>query len=117
MVKKGSANEKTKRMMFVGFAMVLFLMLCAATGVMPMNAIAIETTGVETVMDFVVGIVGTAAKYVGAAISLWGIFQIIMAFRREDSEGISKNIISVVVGALLIAFGLGAGEVMGMLIG
>lgn len=67
----------------------------------------IGTGAVETVMDTVIQIIGTASLYIGIIISLWGIFQIILAMRREDSEGISKQITTIVVGAVLI--GLGAG--------
>ena len=59
-------------------------------------------------MGYVTNILATAAKYVGAVISAWGIFQIIMAMRREDSEAISKQIMTVVVGAALVAFGFAA---------
>lgn len=66
---------------------------------------AIASAGLGAVMKIVVDIVTTAATYVGAIISIWGIFQIIMAMRREDSEAISKQIMTVVVGAVLIGFG------------
>ena len=66
---------------------------------------AVSADALSTAMDSVLTIIETAAKYVGIVIALWGIFQIILALRREDSEGISKQIITVVVGATLTTIG------------
>ena len=110
-------SERTQRVVFTSFVTTLFLMLMTCAGIMPAFAMQINMNGVNNIMQLVVTIVGTAAKFVGAAISLWGIFQIIMAFRREDSEGISKQIVSVIVGAILIAFGASAGTIYSSLIG
>jgi uncharacterized membrane protein HdeD (DUF308 family) len=68
-------------------------------------AFAVNKTGVNEAMKYVIDILVTAAKYVGAVIALWGIFQIILALRREDSEGVSKQIITVVVGGALTGLG------------
>lgn len=63
----------------------------------------INTDPLKTVMDTVIAIITTAALYVGIVIILWGVFQIVMAMRREDSEAISKQITTIVVGAVLIS--------------
>jgi uncharacterized membrane protein HdeD (DUF308 family) len=64
-----------------------------------------NSQALRSTMQSVINIVSTAAKYSGIVIALWGIVQIILALRREDSEGISKQIMTVVVGAGLIAIG------------
>ena len=88
--------------------LIAALMVAAtATGVLPVFA----TGAVEGLMSTLIGVITDAAKYVGMIIIAWGAFQMIMAFRREDSEGISKQVITVVVGGLL----LGLGGILGML--
>lgn len=94
-------------------AMMIAMFVCGS--VMP--AFALDTSGVDTVMDTVIQILSTAALYVGVIISLWGVFQIILAMRREDSEAISKQIMTVVVGAVLIGFGATAETLMGTFMG
>jgi uncharacterized membrane protein HdeD (DUF308 family) len=77
-------------------------------GIVPafaLEEVDIETGALDGVMNTVVSIVSTAALYIGIVIVLWGVFQIVLAFRREDSEGISKQITTVVVGAVLTGFG------------
>ena len=87
------------------FAFCMVLVAAITCAINP--AFALDTTGVSTVMEYVIQIISTASLYVGIIISVWGIFQIILAMRREDSEGISKQITTIVVGAVLL--GLGAG--------
>ena len=92
-----SNHKATKLMVFC-----LMLAMALASTVMPVMAV---DAGVGAVMEIVMEILSTASLYVGIIISLWGIFQIILAMRREDSEGISKQIMTIVVGAVLIGFG------------
>ena len=100
------------------FAIALLFFVCfslaTTTGIAPVFAsgagggaggAAIDTTAIDTVMDTIIDIIGTAALYIGIVIALWGVFQIVMALRREDSEGIGKQITTVVVGGVLIGFG------------
>ena len=96
-----------KRIFAVALIMMMFMSVLTLTGVMPALA-TVNTQGLDTVMTTVLTIIQTAAKYIGAVIILWGVFQIILAFRREDSEGISKQITTVVVGGILLGFGLTA---------
>lgn len=97
--------HNTAKMLIVG----LMIAMCLCSVVMPCFAfLDDEPAALTAAVDAVMGIVTMAAKWVGAIISLWGVFQIIMAMRREDSEAISKQIMTVVVGAVLIAFGFAA---------
>jgi hypothetical protein len=99
----------------LAFLVIAMLVSCAtAAGVMPAlaagggggsGASGVGTGALDNVMDIVVDIVSTAALYIGIVIVLWGVFQIVLAFRREDSEGISKQITTVVVGGVLVGFG------------
>ena len=79
------------------------------------TATTADTGALDSVMNTVVGIVTTAAFYIGIVITLWGVFQIILALRREDSEGISKQITTVVVGAVLVGFGAFADDIISAL--
>lgn len=121
-------SQRFHKLMVVAFV----LLFCLATTVMPCFAagtggagdsatgiqpVEMEMAGLNQAMGYVLTILTTAAKWVGAVISAWGVFQIIMAMRREDSEAISKQIMTVVVGAVLIAFGLAAPQLISTLIG
>jgi hypothetical protein len=97
-------KNKIKSISKRSIAIVVVLVIAA---LLISGSIAAVSAGdaLSTAMDSVLTIIETAAKYVGIVIALWGIFQIILALRREDSEGISKQIITVVVGATLTTIG------------
>lgn len=111
MDKKQMLTKKDKKGMFVRFALLalvitVFLAFTASANMLPVSAkIDIDTGSLDEVVELVVDIVALAAKYIGIIIIVWGIFQIVQAFKREDAEGISKQITTCVVGAVLIAFG------------
>lgn len=94
------------------FVVCLMVAMCICSTLMPCFALGGNPPALEAAIDAVMDIVTLAARWVGAIISLWGVFQIIMAMRREDSEAISKQIMTVVVGAVLIAFGFGARDLL-----
>ena len=73
---------------------------------------AINQGGVQAVMEIVKGIVSTAGTFGGIIIVIWGVFQMIMAMRREDSEAISKQVITIVVGGVLVGFGQMIGPII-----
>lgn len=108
--------EQWKRLFGTALIMMLIMAFLTMTKVMPVAA-QIQLGGLNSVMSIVLNIVGTAARYIGAVIILWGIFQIILAFRREDSEGISKQITTVVVGGVLLGFGFAAPSIYQAIIG
>lgn len=89
------------RFALVALVMTMFVAFAAAPGMMTVLA----TDALDNVMDIVISIISRAALYIGIVIVLWGVFQIVLAFRREDSEGISKQITTVVVGGVLVGFG------------
>jgi len=99
----GAHREDWVKFGFVAVAMAMFMTFAAATGMLP--AFAAATGALDGVMDIVIDIVSKAALYIGIVIVLWGVFQIILAFRREDSEAIGKQITTVVVGGVLVGFG------------
>ena len=101
----------------IALVAVFFVTFAMSVGIVPAFADDIDTTALNTVMNTVVDIVATAALYIGIVIVLWGVFQIVLAFRREDSEGISKQITTVVVGAVLTGFGAFANTIYTSLIG
>lgn len=95
-------GENMKHYGLAALALAVLAALTLAFGVGPVLA----AEALAEVMGVVVGIVKTAATAIGAVIVLWGVFQIVLAFRREDSEGISKQITTVVVGTILCGFGI-----------
>ena len=107
-----SANktERFIRVALIGLAMLLIFatLFTVTTPELFAKGVAVNNAALDGVMNTVLGIIQTASKYVGAVIVLWGVFQIIMALRREDSEAIGKQITTVVVGAVLLGFGLTA---------
>ena len=102
---KASSASMLKKICLIALVATFFVTFAVAMGIVPSFAAAVDTGALDSVMDTVIGIVSTAALYIGIVIVLWGVFQIILAFRREDSEGISKQITTVVVGAVLTGFG------------
>jgi hypothetical protein len=100
-------REQLIRCGFIALIVAMFMAFAAISGMMPAMAFAGALDGV---MDKIIEIISSAAFYIGVVIVLWGVFQIILAFRREDSEGISKQITTVVVGGVLVGFGAIAEE-------
>ena len=108
-------KAQMKRFGAIALMLTLFISFMAFSGttVFAGNAVGgaaggatnAATGALDNVMDIVIDIISKAALYIGIVIVLWGVFQIILAFRREDSEGISKQITTVVVGGVLVGFG------------
>ena len=93
-----------KRIFATAIIMLLLMTFSPSVGIVP--AMAAAAGGINTVMTVVIDIVSTASKAIGVVIVIWGVFQIILAMRREDSEAIGKQITTVVVGGVLTGFGL-----------
>lgn len=114
-----SKRDQWMRYGIVALTIACFLTFAMTAGIMPAFAADIDTSGTDTalenVMGVIVDIITKAAMYIGGAIVLWGVFQIVLAFRREDSEGISKQITTVVVGSILVGFGAFAKKLLGLL--
>ena len=47
-------------------------------------------------------VVCNISKYLGIVIVVYGVFQFVLAFARDDSEAVSRGITVLVVGALLL---------------
>lgn len=90
-----------KKTILTTMLITALMMVATATGILPVFA----TGAVAGLIGQLLNVIIDAAKYVGIIIIAWGAFQMIMAFRREDSEGISKQVITVVVGGLLLGLG------------
>ena len=103
--KSGDKKTMLKKFALIALVLTAFTALLASTGMLPALAANVSTTALDSVMDIVIDVIGKAALYIGIVIVLWGVFQIVLAFRREDSEGISKQITTVVVGGVLVTFG------------
>lgn len=106
---KMSNRSVLTKICLIALVATFFVTFAVALGIVPAIAagagVPVDTGALDSVMGTVISIVSTAALYIGIVIVLWGVFQIILAFRREDSEGISKQITTVVVGAVLTGFG------------
>lgn len=114
---KASNKGMFQKICLIALVATFFVTFAMAMGIVPSFAAGVETGALDSVMDTVISIVSTAALYIGIVIVLWGVFQIILAFRREDSEGISKQITTVVVGAVLTGFGAFAETIYSSLVG
>jgi ethanolamine transporter EutH len=106
---KTNKKEMFTRYALLAFALTAFVAFATAVGILPAFAGQVNLTGLDSVMNIVIDIITKAALYIGIIIILWGVFQIVLAFRREDSEGISKQITTIVVGGVLTGFGAVAG--------
>lgn len=113
-----SRREKFVRYGIIAIALMAFFAFATISGMLPAFAdnVDINTGALDSVMHVVLQIITKAALYIGIVIVLWGVFQIVLAFRREDSEGISKQITTVVVGAVLVGFGAFANPLYNTLI-
>lgn len=101
MTLNSTRHDAIKRFALIAMALIM----CAAMAIAPSISFVYATDALEGLMGTVVGLVTDAAFYIGLVIIIWGVFQIVLAFRREDSEGISKQITTVVVGGVLLGFG------------
>jgi uncharacterized membrane protein YedE/YeeE len=113
MNKKQTLTTNTKKEMFCRYGLLalvltVFVAFAASVGILPV--LAEDGDVLKEVVNIVIDIIGNAALYIGIIIILWGAFQIILAFRREDSEAISKQITTIVVGGVLVGFGALAGQ-------
>lgn len=109
-------REQMMRIGLVALVIALFIAFAISPSVMTTFAAkntnttntnaAVDETALNSVVSAVINIISTAAKYIGVVIVLWGVFNIIMALRREDSEAIGKQITTVAVGGVLAGFGV-----------
>lgn len=103
-IATSKSKQQARRIGTFALMMVMLFTLTVQTGVLPAFA-ATQNDTLNAVMQQVVDLVTTASLYIGIVIVIWGIFQVIMAFRREDSEAISKQFMTIAVGAILVTFG------------
>jgi hypothetical protein len=111
-------SEQIKHFALIALAMAILVAFALSIGIAPALADGGEVEGevaLNQVLGVVVNIVKTAGTTIGAVIVIWGVFQIVLAFRREDSEGISKQITTVVVGTILVGFGIFIKDLLGAL--
>lgn len=104
MTLANNRSNKAKRFMLIAMVMMMAMAMTVAPALSIVSANVVNNTTMQSLLNTVVTLVSTAAAYVGVVIIIWGVFQMILAFRREDSEGISKQITTVVVGGVLIGF-------------
>ena len=93
---------KTRRKQMMIFVPIMMMIMMFGMSIMCLAGEDGDAVGM-LVSEFS-GMLKTAGTTIGAIIAVWGIFQCILAMKREDAEGIQKNVIVVVVGALLITF-------------
>lgn len=99
-------HDTIRRVFTIALVFVFAMAFMSMFNITPIAFAGGETeAALGSVLGKVMEIIEMAAKYIGIVIVLWGVFQIVLAFRREDSEGISKQITTVVVGAVLTTFG------------
>lgn len=117
-VKSNNRNTMFGKFALIALAITVIMAFFASIGILPVFAgnVTISTGALDQVMNVVITVIGKAALYIGIVIVLWGVFQIVLAFRREDSEGISKQITTVVVGGVLITFGALANTLYALLV-
>lgn len=83
----------------------MYPVLCS-TGVifggMVGNVCYADTT--TSVMNKIKDLVYKIFKYIGFILVIWGVGQLILAFKNEDSDSKSRAIMSIVAGAALFGF-------------
>jgi uncharacterized membrane protein len=103
-----NSHAMLKKFAIAALVIALIVSLAAVAGINP--AFAAGGAGGDPddvlggVVNVVLDIITMAARYIGLIIVLWGFFQIVLAMRREDSEGISKQVTTIVVGGVLCGF-------------
>ena len=114
-MKTKNAAMLREKPLFSTWQIVAIMMLFALTmgavlfggEVVPALALEVKDGAIDTVMNFFVTVVGKIALYVGIGVAIWGIVNAVLAYRREDSEGIINNVKLLIVGAILIGVGAG----------
>ena len=59
--------------------------------------------GVDKLMNNVIGILLTIARYAGIALLVYGIYEVVMSFMQQQPEAKTKGIIMAICGVVLIA--------------
>lgn len=69
------------------------------------NSVTIKTDGVEadTMMGQVIGIILTITRWVGVAITIFGVYEIVMSFTQDMPEKKVKGITLALAGVVMIA--------------
>ena len=71
-------------------------------GITVSNASASKES-VDTLMNNVIGILLTIARYAGIALLVYGIYEVVMSFMQQQPEAKTKGIIMAICGVVLIA--------------
>ena len=71
-----------------------------------------EKNDIQNVTSKMIDIVSSVAQYVGIMVTVFGIFNFILAFKDEDSERTSRGIMLMVMGAAMIGMKAVVGAVM-----
>ncbi len=87
--------------------------LSAVTGMAATQAFAIgnndvsvvvgdSTANADTMMGKIIGILLTISQYVGVALVIYGVYEVIMSFMQNQPEAKTKGIIMALAGAVMI---------------
>ena len=68
-----------------------------------MTAFADENEALSSVFEKIKGLVGTIFRWIGYMLLLWGVAQLILAFKNEDADSKSRAMLLIGVGAALTA--------------
>lgn len=104
-------KEKLKNFKTKGFLMLTALSMFLFGG----NAVPVladgenttvtidDTKGMDSVMGNVIGFLLSMSKWVGVALLIYGVYEIIMSFMQNQPEAKTKGIIMAFAGVILIA--------------
>jgi len=102
------ANNATKALKRVLFALTTFL---TVSEVAVMRAFAfgdqVQVTGQDidanVFMGKIIGILLTITRYVGVALVIYGVYEIVMSFMQNQPEAKTKGIIMALAGVVMVA--------------
>jgi predicted PurR-regulated permease PerM len=63
-----------------------------------------EKEAATQMLSTMVEIISNVARYIGIVVMVFGIFNFVLAFRDENSEGLARGVSTLVVGGVLMGF-------------
>lgn len=98
--KDGKMSTEQKRGIMIAAVMITLLMIVCVMNVSLANN---YVSTIKSLINNMVGIIGTIFQAVGVVLAVYSVGQLILAFKNEDADSKSRASTMMVVGVVLIA--------------
>lgn len=92
-----------KNVLMSGFMMLMAM--CMTISVACADPVTVEDTDVDSegLMGKIIGILLSITRYVGIALIIYGVYEIVMSFMQQQPEAKTKGIVMALAGAVMVA--------------